>query len=157
MGASAGHSGDIACSPLLLRKAAESVNLIMTRLQNAIKRKHPVQLDTGRTHFHSTTSLAVTAIISAAAGTALHRFMSNAIGSQPVTSHVDSHFFSPQQHHDPEGQRHDRILLEKQDTNMSSSGANDVSAAQRMISATWGSVLTTALGRLSGSGSLAVY
>lgn len=45
------------------------------------------------------------------------------------------------------GQRHDRIQNPQQDT-MASSGGKDISTTQRMISATWGSILTTLLGEI---------
>jgi hypothetical protein len=44
------------------------------------------------------------------------------------------------------GQRHDRIQNSQQDT-MASSGGKDISTTQRMVSATWGSILTTLLGK----------
>lgn len=48
---------------------------------------------------------------------------------------------------DSHGQRHDRIQNSQQDT-MASSGGKDISTTQRMISATWGSILTTLLGEI---------
>jgi hypothetical protein len=48
----------------------------------------------------------------------------------------------------PQGQQHDRIPVSQQDTNaMASSGEGNISTTQRMISATWGSILTSLLGR----------
>jgi hypothetical protein len=44
-----------------------------------------------------------------------------------------------------QGRWHDRIQNPQQDT-MASSGGKDISTTQRMISATWGSILTTLLG-----------
>ena len=46
-----------------------------------------------------------------------------------------------------EGQLHDRVPVPQQDnSNMSGSGHVEITTTQRMISATWGSVLTTLLG-----------
>lgn len=44
-----------------------------------------------------------------------------------------------------QGRRHDRIQNPQQDT-MASPAGKDISTTQRMISATWGSILTTLLG-----------
>jgi len=47
------------------------------------------------------------------------------------------------------GQQHDRVQLSEQNTNsgrMSGSGDVEITTYQRMISATWGSVLTSLLG-----------
>jgi hypothetical protein len=74
--------------------------------------------------------------------------MSSIFGSQPAASQIDT---DRNQQDAGDGKRHDRILLEEQDTtasNMSNSGAGEISTTQRMISATWGSVLTTLLGKL---------
>jgi hypothetical protein len=69
--------------------------------------------------------------------------MSYAIGSEPARTHNDQ-----QKYHDAEGQQHDRIQLQKQDTSsMAASNVPDITVTQRMISATWGSVLTSLLGR----------
>jgi hypothetical protein len=73
--------------------------------------------------------------------------MSLAFGSQPAASDDESQQ-SPQYASD--GQRHDRILLEEPVTTtnkMTNSGAVEISTTQRMVSATWGSVLTTLLGK----------
>lgn len=60
-----------------------------------------------------------------------------------------------QQHlHDvPEGQRHDRIQLQKQDTSTmaGSNPSTDITVTQRMISATVGSIATSLLGDYSKS------
>ena len=75
--------------------------------------------------------------------------MSYAFGSQPASSNVNSAEQRPSQQDGSDGQRHDRIHLEKQgtDTNsMSGSRSQDISVTQRMISATWGSILTSLLG-----------
>lgn len=48
----------------------------------------------------------------------------------------------------PEGQGYDRVLFEEQNTNeMSASDHLNITTGQRMISATWGSVLTSLLGK----------
>lgn len=68
--------------------------------------------------------------------------MSYAIGSEPARSHD-----TEQSYHDAEGQQHDRIQLKKQDIDtMAASNVPDITITQRMISATWGSVLTSLLG-----------
>jgi hypothetical protein len=74
--------------------------------------------------------------------------MSYTFGSEPATTHEhDSH----QSFHDAEGQRHDRIPIQKQDTStMAGSNAPDITITQRMISATVGSVLTSLLGTYLG-------
>lgn len=48
----------------------------------------------------------------------------------------------------PNGQRHDRISIEKQNSSpmAGAGGAVEISVTQRMISATWGSILTSLLG-----------
>ena len=54
---------------------------------------------------------------------------------------------SPADNDASEGRQHDRIQLSQQDTNdMVSSEDGNISTAQRMISATWGSILTSLLG-----------
>jgi hypothetical protein len=47
-----------------------------------------------------------------------------------------------------DGQRHDRISVEKQNTEAMSRSADklNITTGQRMVSATWGSVLTSLLG-----------
>jgi hypothetical protein len=45
------------------------------------------------------------------------------------------------------GQRHDRIQ-NPQENAMASPATQDISTTQRMISATWGSILTTLLGEI---------
>lgn len=81
--------------------------------------------------------------------------MSLAFGSQPVASQ-EEHDHSTSQNAS-EIRRHDRILLEEPDSSASNmsgsgseSGAVEISATQRMVSATWGSVLTTLLGMSDG-------
>jgi hypothetical protein len=47
-----------------------------------------------------------------------------------------------------QGQQHDRIPVSQQDANaMAPSGEGNISTTQRMISATWGSILTSLLGQ----------
>lgn len=68
--------------------------------------------------------------------------MSYTFGSQPATQHP-----TQQSYQDAEGQQHDRVQLSKQDNStMASSSTPDITISQRMISATWGSVLTSLLG-----------
>ena len=76
--------------------------------------------------------------------------MSLAFGSQPAASDEEPRSSTSQ--NASEIRRHDRDLLEEPDSSASSmsgseSGAVEISATQRMISATWGSILTTLLGR----------
>lgn len=72
--------------------------------------------------------------------------------AQALDQHRDSHAALG---HDAQsqlqGQRHDRVQVQKQDTgNMSGSGDFEITTTQRMISATWGSVLTSLLGTVEG-------
>jgi len=61
------------------------------------------------------------------------------VSSEHALGH-DAHFL-------PDGQRHDRVLFQEQDTRgMSSSDHLNITTGQRMISATVGSVLTSLLG-----------
>ena len=75
--------------------------------------------------------------------------MSYAFGATPASKHEGfSDKADSQDVH--EGQQHDRVQLQKQDNSaMAGSGSQDISATQRMISATWGSVLTSVLGMMS--------
>lgn len=79
----------------------------------------------------------------------------SAFASEPARSDEEKLYSAPDGNEIGRvGQRHDRISIEEQDasnmaTNRTGSGAggNDISAGQKMISATWGSVLTSLLGK----------
>ncbi|KAJ9608362.1 Carrier protein, mitochondrial [Cladophialophora chaetospira] len=68
-----------------------------------------------------------------------------ALDELPLSEHALGH--DAQQLSQPDGQRHDRIPLSQQNTggSMSGSGQIEITTTQRMVSATWGSVLTTLL------------
>ena len=69
--------------------------------------------------------------------------MSYIAGSEPARIHEST----PDAGTVTYGQRHDRILLsEQKTTTMAGSGGTDISVTQRMVSATWGSILTSLLG-----------
>ena len=71
--------------------------------------------------------------------------MSYATGSQPARILDDAADYGG------DGQRHDRIPLAEQDSTMAGSGDVEISVTQRMVSATWGSILTALLGVLPNS------
>ena len=74
--------------------------------------------------------------------------MSYAFGATPASKHQGSPDTADSQDVH-EGQQHDRIQLQEQDnSSMAGSGSQDITATQRMISATWGSVLTSVLGMM---------
>jgi hypothetical protein len=85
--------------------------------------------------------------------------MSYSFTAEPAQSHEEHHVPQPLLGHDAqynlhihEGQRHDRVPLLQQNTgNMAGSDNVEITTTQRMISATWGSVLTTLLGALNRS------
>src|ERR1700742_5404375 len=63
----------------------------------------------------------------------------------PISQHALGH--NAQQLLQPEGQRHDRIPFSQQTpSTMGGSGNVEITTTQRMVSATWGSILTTLLG-----------
>jgi hypothetical protein len=67
------------------------------------------------------------------------------LDEHPLSQHALGH--DAQQQLQIEGQRHDRVPFSQQSTaNMSGSDKVEITTTQRMISATWGSVLTTLLG-----------
>ena len=67
--------------------------------------------------------------------------------AQSIGKHQQALGHDAQQQLQAEGQRHDRIQLSQQDTgNMSGSANVEITTTQRMISATWGSLLTSLLG-----------
>ncbi|KIW24590.1 uncharacterized protein PV07_10296 [Cladophialophora immunda] len=66
------------------------------------------------------------------------------LDEHPLSQHALGH--DAQQQPQTEGQRHDRVPVSQQDTgNMSGSNTIEITTTQRMISATWGSILTSLL------------
>lgn len=66
------------------------------------------------------------------------------LDEHPLSQHALDH--NAQQLLQPEGQRHDRIPFSQQTpSTMAGSGNVEITTTQRMISATWGSILTTLL------------
>jgi len=68
------------------------------------------------------------------------------IGPEPAPTHERA--TTPSEDDAADRQWYDRIQVEEQDTNMAGTQNTEISVAQRMISATWGSVLTSLLGKL---------
>jgi len=71
--------------------------------------------------------------------------MSYSIASESALEHEElaAHTIK----HDAPGQRHDRIqVAEQKASDMAGSNAPEITTTQRMVSATWGSIITSLLG-----------